>query len=58
MQLRFLLDGIDRKYADDPILPDATAKTDRRLGEEIEGVIPELTNEGGSLCCVSPLKRR
>ena len=54
MQLQHLLDEIDRKYSDDPILSNATAKTDRRLGQEIKGIMPELTRKGGYLYRVGP----
>jgi len=57
MQLQLLLEEIDRKYADNPILRNATAKTDHRLGQEIEGIIAELTN-GGSLHRVGPPEHR
>ena len=57
MQLQHLLDDIDRKYSDDPILSDATAKTDRRLGQEIKGIVPELTKKGGSFYRVGPPDR-
>jgi hypothetical protein len=58
MQLQLRLDEIDCKYADDPILPNATAQTDHRLGQEIKGIIPELIDEAGSLYRVSPRKRQ
>lgn len=57
MQLQHLLDEIDRKYSDDPILSNATAKTDRRLGQEIKGIVPELTKKDGSLYRVGPPER-
>ena len=56
MRLQLLLDGIDRKYVDDPIPPDATAKTDRRLGQELEHTIAELISKGGTLYHVGPPK--
>ena len=49
MQLQLRLDEIHRKYAGDPIPPDATAKTDLRLRQEITDVVAEITGEGGSL---------
>jgi len=49
MQLQLRLDEIHRKHAGNPIPPNATAKTDLRLRQEITDVIAEITNEGGSL---------
>jgi len=55
MQLQVRLDEIDRAYANDPIPPDATAKTDLRFRQEITDVMAELTN-GGSFYPVRPPK--
>jgi len=58
MQLHLRLDEIDLKYANDAILPDATAKTEPRLREEIKGIIEELSNQAGSLYRVGPPQRQ
>lgn len=57
MQLQLRLDKIDRKYTDNPIPPDATAKTDHRLRPEITKVIAELMGEG-ALHRVGPPKHQ
>lgn len=58
MQLHLRLDEIDRKYASNPIHPDATAKTDHRLGQEITDAMAELTNKRGSLYYVGSPKHQ
>ena len=45
MQLYLLLDAIERKYATDPILPEATAELDKRLQQETAILIAGITDE-------------
>ena len=53
MQLHLLLDAIERKYAADPISPEATAETDQRLQQETAILIAGITNESNQFHRVS-----
>lgn len=53
MQLQLLLDAIERKYATDPIPPEATAETDERLREETAIVVAGITDKSNPFHRVS-----
>jgi len=53
MQLQLLLDEIERKYATDPIPPEATAETNNHLQQEIAIVIAGITDESNPFHRVS-----
>lgn len=53
MQLQLLLDAIERKYAENPIPPEATAETDERLQEETAMVIAGITDKSNPFHRVS-----
>ena len=54
MQLQLLLDEIERKYATDPIPPEATAEIDKRLQQEIAVVMAGITDKLNPFHRVSP----
>ena len=53
MQLQLLLDAIERKYAMDPIPPEATAEIDKRLQQETAVVIAGITDKSNPFHRVS-----
>src|SRR5258708_1636437 len=53
MQLQLFLDEIERKYAANPISPDATAETDQRMHQEAAKIITGITDAAGPFHRVS-----